>query len=181
MAFLVLVIEPERARRAERAAAWKRIGRCVPVNETSETVTCTGVRLVSLQLPRSFAACRRIESRTGGTCAVPVNVEAHPHFASAVRRIDAAGLGRHVTEFQTVNRRRCKNAITAQYIGNCVSKHSYGIAADIRPFEDNARWEQVTAAQPGVQRVIDIFRDEGFRWGMNFSNNPDPQHVEWSR
>jgi D-alanyl-D-alanine carboxypeptidase len=97
-----------------------------------------------------------------------------------VARIDQAGLGRFVTEFQTVNRRRCKNARTGGYIAGCVSKHSYGIAADIRPFDDNSRWKQVVAEEPGVQEVIDIFRDEGFRWGMTFAGNPDPQHVEWS-
>jgi hypothetical protein len=173
-ATVVLYVQPERERRAAR----KRIGRCEAVSATSPTVTCSGVQLVSLQLPRSFAACPRIVRKTG-TCAVPVNAEAYPHFQAAVIRIEQEGLGRHVTEFQTVNRRRCKNARTGAFIAGCISQHSYGTAADLRPFDDNSRWEQVVANEPGVQRVIDIFRDEGFRWGMSFSSNPDPQHVEW--
>jgi hypothetical protein len=176
IATVVLYVQPER----ERRAAWRRIGSCREVNDTSPAVTCSGVRLVSLRLPSSFAACPRIRAKTGGVCEVPVNAEAHPHFAAVVDRIEREGLGRHVTEFQTVNRRRCKSATTGAYLRGCVSKHSYGIAADLRPFDDNTRWKQVVAGEPGVQRVIDIFRNEGFRWGMTFAGNPDPQHVEWA-
>ncbi len=161
------------------AAEWKRIGSCSPVDRTSDTVNCRGVTLIEVSLPRRFAACDVI-MLTHSTCSVPVNVEAAPAFRRAIEQIDAADLGRVVTRFQTVNRRRCKHAVTGRYIAGCVSKHSYGIAADIRPFADNARWPSVVAAEPDITKVIKIFERNGFTWGMHFANNPDPQHVEWT-
>jgi D-alanyl-D-alanine carboxypeptidase len=159
-------------------AAWRKIGRCAPISASSDTVTCTGVRTVDLPLPRGFAACAIILAKQS-TCTAPVNVEAAPYFRRAVADIDAAGLGRYVTRFETVNRRRCKDARTGGYIPNCVSRHSYGVAVDLRPFEDNAKWNAVVAAEPGLTRVITIFERNGFTWGMHFAGNPDPQHVEW--
>jgi D-alanyl-D-alanine carboxypeptidase len=168
-----------RAHEQRVAAEWKRIGSCTPLSASSETVTCRGVTLVEVSLPRRFAACDVI-MLTHPTCSVPVNVEAAPAFRRAIQQIDAAGMGPVVTRFETVNRRRCKNAVTGGYIAGCVSKHSYGIAADIRPFADNVRWKSVVAAEPDLTRVIRIFERNGFRWGMHFPNNPDPQHVEWT-
>ncbi len=162
----------------KEAAAWRRVGSCSALNTTSPTVTCTGVTLVDLALPRRFAACKAILT-TLPTCTVSVNAEALEAFQAAVTEIDAADLGRHMTEFQTVNRRRCKSASTGTYIASCISKHSYGIAADIRPFADNVRWKSVVAHEPGLMDVVRIFRRHGFRWGMQFGSNPDPQHFEW--
>jgi hypothetical protein len=174
------IASPGRAE-LRRRQEWKRIGSCRAVNSTSPSVTCRGVTLVQLQLPRSFAACPAIRAANpNGICEVPVNKRVYQRFADAVHQIDAEGLGKYVTTFGTVNRRRCKNAVTGGYIKGCISKHSYGLAADIREFHDNANWAQVVRSEPKVQRVIDIFIAYGFRWGRNFSSNPDPQHVEWT-
>jgi D-alanyl-D-alanine carboxypeptidase len=154
-------------------AAWKRVGRCNAVG-TTDVVTCTGVRLVKLTLPNEIAACT-----DGDSCQVEVNREALPAFQIALAEVVDADLGRYVTQFQTVNRRRCKDALTAEWIPDCVSKHSYGIAVDFRPFADNANWDQVTDRQPGVADVVSIFRKHGFRWGGTFKSNYDPQHLEW--
>jgi HrpA-like RNA helicase len=161
-----------------KAAAWKRVGSCSAVG-SSDTVTCTGVQLVKLRLPPSFAACQVIRAQNEGRCEATVNVEALQDFQAAVDQIAFEGLGRHVTAFGTLNRRRCKDARTGKFIAGCISKHSYGIAVDVRPFADNARWDEVVSAEPGAQRVIDIFRSHHFTWGMTFRSNPDPQHVEW--
>ena len=160
------------------AAAWRRVGSCAAADSTSPTVTCVGVTLVDLTLPRRFAACAEILNRLP-TCTVSVNAEALNSFQAAIAEIDTAGLGRHVTEFQTVNRRRCKSASTGSYIAGCISKHSYGIAVDIRPFADNVRWNSVVAEEPGLTEIVAIFKRHGFRWGMEFAGNPDPQHFEW--
>lgn len=160
------------------AAAWRRVGTCRAITEESPEVICAGVVLVDLVLPSRFAACGEIR-RFRPSCTVSVNAEALPAFQAAIAEVDAAGLGRHVTEFQTVNRRRCKSASTGRFIAGCISMHSYGIAADLRPFADNSRWPAVVASEPGLTGVIGIFEQNGFRWGMNFSGNPDPQHVEW--
>lgn len=162
-----------------RHQAWQRIGSCSAIGQ-SDTVTCQGVELVELRLPDSFAACTEIRPLNNGACTVLVNQEVHARFAAAVTEIDSSGLGRHVTFFGTVNRRRCKDAVTGGFIDGCISKHSYGLAADLRSFADNADWDQVVAQQPGVQQMIDIFRAHGFTWGMSFQSNPDPQHVQWT-
>jgi hypothetical protein len=158
--------------RRERAA-WKRVGTCETVG-VSDRVTCTGVNLVPLAIPQEISACA-----VEGQCSVEVNREAVPAFRAAIAEIVDAGLGSSVTQFQTVNRRRCKDAITAEWIPNCVSKHSYGIAVDFRSFTDNARWDEVIDGDPGVTEVVDIFRRQGFRWGGTFTSNYDPQHLEW--
>jgi hypothetical protein len=158
--------------RRERAA-WKRVGTCSAVG-TSDTVECTGVMLVALSLPKAIAACG-----VGDLCEVEVNREALPAFQSALAEVVNSDLGAFVPQFQTVNRRRCKDAITADWIPDCISKHSYGIAVDFRPFSDNANWAQITDTEPGIADVVAIFRRHGFRWGGTFSNNYDPQHLEW--
>lgn len=162
-----------------RRQEWERIGSCGTVGDSAE-VSCEGVTLVQLRLPRSFAACAAIEASNGGVCSVPVNQRVADRFQAAVTEIDQAGLGKFVTSFGTVNRRRCKDALTGSFIDGCISKHSYGLAADVRTFGDNARWGEVVAEEPGVQAMIDVFRSHGFTWGMSFKSNPDPQHVEWT-
>ncbi len=178
VATVAVLVWPARAE-WQRRAAWKRIGSCDAVG-SSPRVNCSGVTLVQLRLPDSFAACQEIRSQNDGVCSVPVNREVLERFQGAVADIDRAGLGRTVTAFGTVNRRRCKDARTGAFIAGCISKHSYGLAADVRAFGDNARWDEVIAADPGVQQMIDVFRSHGFRWGMSFRSNPDPQHVEWT-
>lgn len=158
--------------RRERAA-WKRVGTCNAVGAT-EKVVCSGVTLVKLSLPKKIAACR-----DNNLCEVDVNREAVPAFEAALTEVVEADLGSFVPEFQTLNRRRCKDAITGNWIPDCVSKHSYGIAVDFRPFTDNANWEQVTDSEPGILDVVAIFRKHGFRWGGTFASNYDPQHLEW--
>jgi D-alanyl-D-alanine carboxypeptidase len=154
-------------------AAWKRVGSCLAVGP-GDAVECTGVTLVKISLPTEIAACG-----VGGHCEVDINREALPAFQSALAEVVESDLGRFVSQFQTVNRRRCKDAITADWIPDCVSKHSYGIAVDFRPFTDNANWERVTDREPGIVDVVTIFRNHGFRWGGTFSSNYDPQHLEW--
>jgi hypothetical protein len=178
-ALVMFVAWPAYQQERRIRAAWERVGACEAVSDTSPTVRCNGVELVALTLPPSFAACIEIRPLNDGQCVVRINAEAAPDFTRAVARVAALGLGRHVTSFGTVNRRRCKDTRTGNFIRGCISKHSYGIAADVRDFADNANWDDVVRREPGVQQMIDVFREEGFRWGMTFSNNPDPQHVEW--
>jgi hypothetical protein len=159
--------------------AWQRIGTCTAVAPDSPQVVCDGVTLVPLTLPLSFPACDEIKPLRGGECVVDVNQEALPDFRAAVAEVDSSGLGKHVLSFGTVNRRRCRNARSGKYVEGCVSKHSYGIAVDFRPFADNARWDVVVRNEPGVSEIVSIFQRYGFRWGMEFSSNPDPQHLEW--
>lgn len=153
-------------------AAWRRVGSCEPVGAT-ETVTCTGVHLVDLVLPPEIGSCR-----DAGICTVKVNREALQAFRAALREVVAQELGEFIPQFQTVNKRRCRDALSGSWIPNCVSKHSYGIAVDFRPFEDNANWEAVVDRDPGIADVVAIFRKAGFRWGGTFDNF-DPQHLEW--
>jgi hypothetical protein len=108
-----------------------------------------------------------------------VNAQAVPAFTAALNEVVAAGLSAHITQFGTVNRRRCKDATTAAYIPNCISKHSYGIAVDIRNFADNANWDALVAREPEVLAVVKIFQQHGFIWGGTFGSNFDPQHLEW--
>ena len=178
LATVVVLLWPARAA-WERHRAWDRIGSCAADGE-STAVSCSGVALVDVVLPDAFAACTEIRPLNAGACTVQVNREVYDRFTAAVAEVDAAGLGRHVTSFGTVNRRRCKDAITGAFIPGCISKHSYGLAADVRSFGDNAKWDEVVEREPGVQRMIDIFRSNGFTWGMSFRSNPDPQHVEWT-
>ncbi len=160
-------------RRAAARAAWARVGACGAVG-TSDVVECRGVRLVTLQLPSRLAACQRMDP-----CVAPVNAEAANAFRAALAEIVDRGLGSHITRFETLNRRRCRDARTGDYIEGCISKHSYGIAVDVRAFGDNARWSQVLASEPGMRQVVEIFRKHGFGWGGDFGSNFDPQHFEW--
>jgi hypothetical protein len=176
----VFVVGFRQVREARRIdAAWKRVGTCAAVSASSPEVRCTGVDLVELALPSSFPACREIQPLKAGRCVVEVNREALSAFAAAVAEVEAAGLDRHIQTFGTVNRRRCRDARTGSYIPGCISKHSYGIAVDFRPFADNSRWDAVVRLEPGVSEIVEIFRSHGFRWGMEFGSNPDPQHLEW--
>ncbi len=112
-------------------------------------------------------------------CVANINTEALPAFTAALGELVARGLSAHITKFGTVNKRRCKDAITGGYIPNCISKHSYGIAVDIRNFTDNGNWEAVVDAEPGLLEVIEVFERNGFKWGGTFRSNFDPQHFEW--
>jgi D-alanyl-D-alanine carboxypeptidase len=155
------------------AAAWRRVGRCAPLGQ-SNAVECTGVHLVVLTLPRGVAACVN-----PSTCEAKVNVEAMPAFQGALSATVQAGLGGAITQFQTVNRRRCRDARNGAWIATCVSKHSYGIAVDFRTVDDNRHWETVTDRDERIMEVVSIFQRYGFRWGGNFTTNFDPQHLEW--
>ncbi len=157
--------------RRERAA-WDRVGTCDPVGDTN-AVECRGVRLVPLVLSPKIAACR-----SESTCVVQVNAEALPAFTAALAEVVEADLGATITQFQTVNRRRCRDGTSGAWVPGCVSKHSYGIAVDFRPFADNARWSSVVRNEPAIADVIAIFRSHGFRWGGTFAAF-DPQHFEW--
>jgi hypothetical protein len=84
-----------------------------------------------------------------------------------------------VTEFGTVKRRMCRDAISGAWRDGCISRHSYGIAVDVRDFGDNARWAELVAAEPRLERLVEVFEGAGFRWGGDFRSNVDPQHFEW--
>ena len=155
------------------AAAWRRVGHCSAVGD-STVVTCVGVHLVVITLPPETASCAVLS-----ICSVKVNREARPAFEGALRESVAAGLGGAIPQFQTVNRRRCRDATSGGWIPDCVSKHSYGIAVDFRPVDDNRHWESVTDKDPRIMEVVTIFRRYGFRWGGTFASNFDPQHLEW--
>jgi hypothetical protein len=159
--------------RQRLAELWRRVGSCEAVGD-SPRVVCSGVRLTTITLPESFNICRRLNP-----CVAKVNVEAAPAFRGALREIVQQGVGAQITDFGTVNRRRCKDARTGEFLANCISKHSYGIAVDVRSFADNANWKAVVRQEPEVLDVVRIFRSYGFRWGGTFQNNFDPQHFEW--
>ncbi len=156
-----------------RAEAWRKVGSCEALGD-SPTVTCTGVNLIALALPPALAVCRDMNP-----CTVNVNVEAVPAFTAALNEVVAQGLSAHITQFGTVNRRRCKDAISGSFIPDCISKHSYGIAVDTRNFTDNANWDAVVEQEPEVLDVVKIFQGNGFIWGGTFGSNFDPQHFEW--
>jgi D-alanyl-D-alanine carboxypeptidase len=137
-------------------------------------VTCTGVTLTAISLPPSLAVCRSLNP-----CVANINIEALPAFTAAIGEVVTTGLSAHITQFGTVNKRRCKDARTGGYIPNCISKHSYGIAVDTRSFADNANWDSVVEREPGVLEVVKIFERNGFIWGGTFRSNFDPQHFEW--
>lgn len=156
-----------------RDEAWRRVGRCEALGDSS-TVVCTGVRLVSITLPSTLGVCR-----AANPCEANVNYEAVDAFTFALQEVVAAGLSAHITQFGTVSRRRCKDSLTGEFIPNCISKHSYGIAVDTRNFTDNANWDAVVTREPEVLEVVKIFERNGFRWGGTFGANFDPQHFEW--
>jgi hypothetical protein len=156
-----------------RDAAWRRVGSCSAAG-TSPVVSCDGVHLRALVLPSALKVCRHMHP-----CTAKLNIEAIPSYEAALRDVVSAGLGPYVTVFDTVNRRRCKDALTGSFIAGCISKHSYGIAVDFRPFDNNARWNEIVSAHPQVLEVIAIFKRHGFRWGGTFQGNFDPQHLEW--
>lgn len=163
--------------RAE-AAALRRLGSCEILDPSVGTVACQGIVLATIRLPSSFAVCRRWREQ-GRDCIVEVHERARPAFLDAIDAIDAQGLGELVTEFSTVNERMCRDARTGGWRSGCVSRHSYGIAADIRSFGDNVEWDALVAADPRLTTMVGIWKRAGFRWGGDFDDNPDPQHVEW--
>lgn len=163
--------------RAE-AEAFRRLGTCEVLDPQQGSVTCTGVVLGTVRLPSTFAVCRRWQDQ-GGDCIVEVHERARPAFVAAIDELDREGLGDLVTEFGTVNRRMCRDALTGGWRDGCISRHSYGIAVDVRAFADNARWGELVAAEPRLGRLVQVFEAAGFRWGGDFSNNVDPQHFEW--
>ena len=156
-----------------RAEAWRKVGSCEALGD-SPTVICTGVILTSMALPPTLGVCRALNP-----CTVNLNAEAVPAFTAALNEVVAEGLSAHITQFGTVNRRRCKDAISGTYVPNCISKHSYGIAVDTRNFSDNANWDAVVTREPEVLDVVKIFQRHGFIWGGTFGSNFDPQHFEW--
>jgi len=163
--------------RAE-AGALRRLGTCEILDPAAGTVACQGIVLATIRLPSSFAVCRRWREQ-GRDCIVEVHERARPAFLEAVETIDAEGLGELVTEFSTVNERMCRDARTGGWRAGCVSRHSYGIAADIRSFGDNVGWDALVDADPRLTTMVGIWKRAGFRWGGDFGDNPDPQHVEW--
>ncbi len=163
--------------RAE-AAALRRLGTCEILDPAAGTVACQGIVLATIRLPPSFTVCRRWREQ-GRDCIVEVHERARPAFLDAIDTIDAQGLGELVTEFSTVNQRMCRDARTGGWRAGCVSRHSYGIAADIRPFGDNVEWDALVAGDPRLTTMVGIWKRAGFRWGGDFGDNPDPQHVEW--
>jgi D-alanyl-D-alanine carboxypeptidase len=169
MLFVLLVVTGLGEYRAQqrRTEAWRKVGSCEAVGD-SPVVTCSGVTLTTITLPSSLTVCASLDP-----CEANVNVEAVPAFTAALNEVVAAGLSAHITQFGTVNRRRCKDARTAAFIPNCISKH------DTRNFNDNANWDAVVAREPEVLEVVKIFRRNGFKWGGTFGSNFDPQHLEW--
>jgi hypothetical protein len=175
VAALAVVVYRDHARQQAEKAAFRRLGTCEVVNAEEGTVACSGLTLVSLRLPRSFAVCQK----RSDSCVVTVHERARPAFAAAIAEIEELGLGRHVTQFGTVNKRMCRDARTGSWKDGCISRHSYGIAADVRDFEDNVGWDDVVVTEPEVMGMIEVFKRNGFRWGGDFRSNFDPQHLEW--
>lgn len=141
-------------------------GKCTASNGN---VTCTGVRLVDLALPASFAV-------PSAQRKVKVNAEALEPFRRAVAAIDRAGLGPRIKQFQTVNRRQCKSASTGRFIPGCISMHSWGVAVDINPGTLNATKD----GQP-LADVRKIFLANRFIWGNTFQGNVDPPHFQYAK
>jgi hypothetical protein len=141
-------------------------GKCTASNGN---VTCTNVRLVDLPLPASFAV-------PSSQRKVKVNAEALEAFRQAVTAIDRAGLGPRIKQFQTVNRRQCRNATTGKFIPGCLSLHSWGVAVDINPSNGNATKDGQPLA--GVRKIFVALR---FVWGATFSGNPDAPHFQYAK
>jgi hypothetical protein len=141
-------------------------GKCTASNGN---VTCTGVRLVDLSLPASFAV-------PSSQRKVKVNAEALEAFRQVVVAIDRAGLGPRIKQFQTVNRRQCKSARTGKFIPGCISPHSWGVAVDINPGTLNATKD----GQP-LADVRKIFLARRFIWCNTFKGNVDPPHFQYAK
>jgi D-alanyl-D-alanine carboxypeptidase len=170
----LMVVAVQQIRESSRiAAAWRRVGSCRAPGAGPEVV-CTGVRIETITLPEQLAVCRVMIP-----CEAKVNAETVAAFRASLREVVARRLSPRITSFGTLNKRRCKDARTAEFIAGCISKHSYGIAVDFRSFDDNKHWDAVVAREPGVLKVIAIFERHGFVWGGTFASNFDPQHLEW--
>jgi hypothetical protein len=157
---------PKLLTQAQIRAGKTAYGKCTASNGT---VTCTKVRLVDLALPASFRVPKSQRK-------VKVNAEVLEAFRQVVVAIDAAGLGRRIKQFQTVNRRQCKDAGTGKFIPGCISLHSWGVAVDVNP-------GTLEATKPGkpLDRVRKIFLAHRFVWGATFKSNPDPPHFQYAK
>ena len=152
-----------------------KVGNCVIISASAGSVSCTGLQLTTVRLPDSFAVCH-IDHH----CSATVNAAAANAFQNAIDEVAAKGLGGSVTQFGTYAPRACHAGSASGSVGSgCISKHSYGLAVDFRPWIDNSNWDSVVAKDPGVMKVVRIFQSHGFYWGGLFSGNYDPQHLEW--
>jgi len=68
---------------------------------------------------------------------------------------------------------------------NVLSMHSFAIAIDINPSTNpmcgvtqicRCYNELITDMPP---EFVQIFKDEGFEWGGDWKEHPDPMHFEW--
>jgi hypothetical protein len=134
-------------------------GKCT--GNANGTVACANVRYATLPLPASFA--------TGRVRTVQVHAVALGVFQRLVADIDAAGLGRTIRSFGTVNRRTCNAYQGGKPIRGCVSIHSWGLAVDVN--------------HPDIPspRLRTIFTKLGFYWGGRFTGNTDPPHFQYTK
>ena len=91
------------------------------------------------------------------------------HFEAVFQAINAAG---HWDDIQPVSGPYVFRAVTG---GANLSMHAFGIAIDINP-----QWyaRRQIACSP-IPRVVEIFQDHGFHWGM-FFETPDPMHFQFA-
>lgn len=121
-----------------------------------------------LELPKHFRAYKM------GTKRVRVHAKAYSWFKVVVQHIDGAGRGKLVKQFQTLNRRQCRNG--GHWISGCVSLHSWALAVDINPSYGgfSKAWWRSGKGRP-IRR---IFQEHRFVWGGDWN---DAVHFQWAR
>lgn len=60
-----------------------------------------------------------------------------------------------------------------------LSTHTWGIAIDLEPAENPQGRPWKDDGKMLDPRIIKIFKKEGWKWGNDFLNNPDPMHFQW--
>jgi hypothetical protein len=95
-------------------------------------------------------------------------------LTAALSQVEAAGLAHLIDANDTLRiggcwvSRRIRGAS-----GGAVSRHAWGLAIDVNPSTN--RWGTTPTLD---QRIVDIFRANGFAWGGTWTR-PDGMHFEW--
>lgn len=100
---------------------------------------------------------------------VQVHRKLKPHFEALFQAIARAGLWNAIQPVSGPYAFRKKRR------GKGLSIHSFGIAIDIQP---NLHPPEQIRSYPSL-RVVEIFRDYGFHWGI-FFKTPDPHHFQFA-
>lgn len=102
---------------------------------------------------------------------VTVNQKITPFLDNVQKQVNDAKTGYTFDDIQTYNNRSKRG-------GGGKSLHSYGIAIDINPSRNPATGSGVVQTDI-PQKIIDIFRQNGFIWGGEWVGERDAMHFEW--